>query len=222
MRGRRTRDEDLVQIAVNHAFDDRAVRPALFRQRDEQGTGARSDDGVGPPARDRRLVGATAHRALRREHRDTTGTRRPARGRSARLEHADDRHRVEFVRERIECDGRRGVACDDETFHAALVQQARRLQGILADRCGTLGAVRQPRGVAEIDEVFAGQPVEQCAQHGQPADAGVEHADRRGVRNRLVALQFAAHWGPYLPTVRSIADAAIDITPRHAPGPLPS
>ena len=105
-------------------------------------------------------------------------------GASGRLEHADDRHRVEFVRERIECDGRRGVA--------------------------------------EIDEVLAGQPVEQGAQDGQPADAGVEDTNRRGTRNRLVALQFAAHWGLYLPTVRSIADAAVDITPRHLPGPLPS
>ena len=41
-----------------------------------------------------------------------------------------------------------------------------------------------------------GKGLEDGALDGQPADAGVEHADRRGTRNHLVALQFAAHWWP--------------------------
>ena len=46
MRSRRTRHEEFVQVAVDHGFDDRAVGPALFGQRDEQRTRARRDDGV--------------------------------------------------------------------------------------------------------------------------------------------------------------------------------
>ena len=38
--------------------------------------------------------------------------------------------------------------------------------------------VRQPRMVAEIDEVLVRQGDEALVQDGQPADAGVEHADR--------------------------------------------
>ena len=39
-------------------------------------------------------------------------------------------------------------------------------------------AVREARGVGEVDEVLVRQLHEQLVQHGQPADAGVEHPDR--------------------------------------------
>jgi len=39
-------------------------------------------------------------------------------------------------------------------------------------------AVGEPRGIAQINEVSAGMAHRRRAQHGQPADTRVEHADR--------------------------------------------
>ena len=174
-----SRAEDLVQVAVNDALDDRAVGPAFLCQRHEQRTGAGGHDRVRPPARDRRLVGATPYRALGGQHGNAPGARGLAGGRGTRFDDALHRHRVELRRQRLQRDGRGRIAGYDQALHATPLQLARGLQRILADRARTLGAVRQARRVAEIDEVLAGQPLDQCAQHGQAADARVENADRR-------------------------------------------
>ena len=41
--------------------------------------------------------------------------------------------------------------------------------------------VRQPRAVAEVDEVLVRQGDEALVQDGEPAGTGVEHADRAGI-----------------------------------------
>src|SRR5204863_6472449 len=50
---------------------------------------------------------------------------------------------------------------------------------VLGDRGFGLGAVRQPRRVAEVEDRFARQARTQRPDHGEPADAGVEDADWR-------------------------------------------
>ena len=50
---------------------------------------------------------------------------------------------------------------------------------ITGDGLRTLGAIRQPRRVAEIEEIFARQRGDQRAQHREPTDTGIEHADGR-------------------------------------------
>ena len=48
-------------------------------------------------------------------------------------------------------------------------------------------AVREPRGVAEVQVVLGRQRDEQLVQHGQAADAGVEHRHRARVAHRLAS-----------------------------------
>ena len=55
-------------------------------------------------------------------------------------------------------------------------------------RCAQLGvgpvAVREPRGVAEVDEVLSRQLGQALVEHRQTPDAGVEHPDRVFWRQR--------------------------------------
>ena len=48
----------------------------------------------------------------------------------------------------------------------------------LAPRASGRGPVREPRVVAEVDEVLVGQGDQALVEDGQPADTGVENADR--------------------------------------------
>ena len=60
--------------------------------------------------------------------------------------------------------------CVDEVVEA--------LEGVLADLADRLRAVRLARGVAEVEDRLVRQLVEHGPGHGQPAEAGVEDADR--------------------------------------------
>src|SRR5690606_13805131 len=46
------------------------------------------------------------------------------------------------------------------------------------------GAVGVARAVPDVDEVLVGEQVDDGAGDGEPAEAGVEHADRPGVHRR--------------------------------------
>ena len=51
----------------------------------------------------------------------------------------------------------------------------------LVERPGPVGV---PAGVADVDEVLAGQQVDQRPRHGEPAEPAVEHPDGRGSTDR--------------------------------------
>ena len=78
----------------------------------------------------------------------------------------------------VECGRRRRITSNHETANASLNQRGRTLQGIAHDRFRALGAVRESRSIAKIDEALGGHGRTQRTQHGQPADARVEYADR--------------------------------------------
>ena len=74
--------------------------------------------------------------------------------------------------------GAGGVARDDQRLHAALVEVVEALEGVLADLADGLLAVGLARGVAEVDDRLVRELVDDGARDGQPAEAGVEDADR--------------------------------------------
>ncbi len=84
-----------------------------------------------------------------------------------------------------------------------------------------LGAVRQPRGVPEVDERFARQLRPQRLEHRKPADTGVEHADRRVVHStsgRMCGNRITSRIDGE--SVRNIARRSIP-TPSPAVGGMP-
>ena len=102
-----------------------------------------------------------------------------------RLEDADDRHR-ELLLELRERRRRRGVARGDDELHALTLEEARDLAREAADLVGRTGPVRQPRAVADVHEVLVRERDEALVEDGQPAHAGVEHAERPPIHQAIV------------------------------------
>ncbi len=195
------------QVFLRSQARDLVVQPALFHQRHEQRAGLR----VHPRRRIERMdatrVGIAVDRGGRADHADASA-RRLGHG-SARAGLDDVQHRnvprqpVHHMRRHR----RHGVAGNDQHLHVALQQEAGDLLGELLDRGNRLHAVGHARGIAKIDDVLERQALHQRPHDGQPADAGVEHADRaRGIGRRQ-------HAAPLPAPVRG-ADSLI-------PAPLP-
>ena len=69
------------------------------------------------------------------------------------------------------------VARDHEQLRALLEQLVGDLDRERAQLLGCAPAVGKPRRVAEVEVVLGRQRHEQLVQHGQSADAGIEHGD---------------------------------------------
>ena len=76
--------------------------------------------------------------------------------------------------------GRR-VARHDDELDALPLEMARRSRARTAHLGERAGPVREPRVVAEVDDVLVRQRDEQLVEDGEAAHAGVEHADRPAV-----------------------------------------
>src|SRR5690606_31390820 len=72
----------------------------------------------------------------------------------------------------------RRVARYHQQLDVAPDEQRRGLFGETTHGRGRLRAVRQARGVAEVDDGFVRQSRDELAHDGEPADARVEDADR--------------------------------------------
>ena len=104
-------------------------------------------------------------------------------------DHFDDGHVVAFPR--IAQEGRgRGVAGDHECFDPTVHQIVTDGQRV----CAHLGHGQWPvgsvGGIADVDDLFVGQLVDDRSGYRQPADTGVENSDRR---------ENVAHDGPGKP-----------------------
>ena len=78
----------------------------------------------------------------------------------------------------VESQGAGGVAGDHEELRALFAdQELRAFGGVAGDGAARLGAVGQPGGVADEGEAGVRQPRDECAQNGEPAEAGIEDAD---------------------------------------------
>ena len=132
--------------------------PALFRQRDEDLGRHLRHVRVGPQREDRALIGAALHGAFGREHRDAAAGGGFAGRLRAGLDDADARAATGIVRASA------GNAVAEAVLQATtsalmsrLDERLGRAHRITRDRLGALGAVRQPRGVAEIEEILVRQ-----------------------------------------------------------------
>ena len=173
--------EQALEIAVGCRQRDGRIGPALLGEGHEHLTGLLHHDRVAHQPVNGPRIGAAFDRALGRDHGDAA----VAGGRGARagagLDHADHRHRLPCLLQQIERHGRGRVAGDHQHLDALIDQEPCRLERIGLNRLGALGAVREPRGVAEIDEMLVGEARDERPQHRKPAHSGVEHPDRPGI-----------------------------------------
>jgi hypothetical protein len=110
------------------------------------------------------------------DHADPPTVRGGDRAARGGQDHLDDRYVVPLPR--VAEHGRaRGVAGDHQGLHALRDEVVEALQCVLAHLADGLGAVRLPRGVAEVDQRLVRQLVDHRPGHGQPAETGVEDAD---------------------------------------------
>ena len=110
-----------------------------------------------------------------REQADAAVARRLHRGVRLGRDDADDRHRELLLQLRQRC-GRRAVARDDDELHVLLREVRRDLAREAADLLERARAVRQPRMVAEEDEVLVRHRHEALVEDGQAADSRIEDA----------------------------------------------
>ena len=82
-------------------------------------------------------------------------------------DHADDRH-VELLLELGQGGSGRRVAGDEDQLHVLGGEEARDLAGIDAHLRERARPVRQPRAVAEVDEVLVRERDQALVQDGQP------------------------------------------------------
>ena len=117
------------------------------------------------------------HGGVGGDHQHVAGARGCAGSDGARLDDAQHRDR-DRVLNGIEGQGAGGVAGDDEELGALLAdQELRAFDGVAGDGAARFGAVGQARRVADKGKARARQPANERAQHGEPAEAGIEDAD---------------------------------------------
>ena len=167
------------QIFGHHGFDHHvaAVHAAVLHERHKQRARLREQlqAAVGmvqitliSPRTDGRGRADDAHFAAQRlRHRAA----------ACRLDRADDRDIV-LPLEQIERHGRNRVARDDNRLQVELAQEGHVLSGVFDDNVSAAGAVGHAAGIPEVDDVLLRHERVQAAHRGQPAQAGVEHADR--------------------------------------------
>ena len=131
------------------------------------------------------LVAAARDRGLRGEQADAPVAGRLDGGVGLRLEDADDRHRQLLLELRERRRGR-GVARGDYELHALALQETCDLAGEAPDLFGRPRPVRKARAVADVHEVLVRERDETLVEDGQPAHAGVEHAERPWIHEAIV------------------------------------
>ena len=148
------------------------------------------------------LVGARAHRGRGPDHAHPARPGRRDGTPHGRLDHFDHGDavpgRVPFAGV-PQHGGGRGVAGDGQQLHAGVHELVHDAEGVGPDFGDGKGAVGAVGGVADIQDGFVGQLVDDRAGHREAADAGVEDAD--GARCQPGVL-------PALPAGESAAAAA--------------
>ena len=91
------------------------------------------------------------------------------------IDHADDRHRQLLLQLRKRRRGR-GVARRDDQLDSLGLEVTGDLAGEAADLLGRARPVRQPRAVADVDEVLVRERDEALVEDGQPTHPRIEDA----------------------------------------------
>src|SRR5919107_6449763 len=92
--------------------------------------------------------------------------------------------------------GRAGVARDHDGLYTLVQEPLQNLQTVPFDRVRRLGAIGYPCGIAEVDGGFSRQPLVDGSGDSEPADAGIEYADRRRVHRRRTGTEIVAPTPP--------------------------
>ena len=130
-------------------------------------------------------IAAARDGRLGREQPDPAVPRREHRGVRLGGENADDGN-CELPLQVGKRRSGRGVAGGDDELDALLLEVAGDLGGEPPDLVERARPVRQPRTVAEVDEVLVRERDEALVQDGETAHARVEDADRPGIHRRGV------------------------------------
>jgi len=111
---------------------------------------------------------------------DVAGAGGATRGGGAGVDYAEDWN-GNGVLDGVEGQGAGGVAGDDEELGALFTdQELGALCGVAGDGAAGLGAVGETGGVAEEGKPGAGETLDECAEDGEAAEAGIEDADGGG------------------------------------------
>ena len=170
-------------IRANRVRDLLAERIVRLDERHEPRAGDRNDLRAGIERANELDVSPARDRRLRREETDPAVPRGEDSGVRLGREDADDGNRELALKIGERGCGRRVAGRDDE-LHALLLEVAGDLGREAPDLVQRPRPVRQPRAVAEVDEVLVREGDQALVQDGEPAHAGVEHADGAGVHAR--------------------------------------
>ena len=167
--------EELVKIDAEDLIGDWVVGPALFDERDEQGTGFFQCAQTKRSASSGVCVAVYGGVGGNDEH--VACARRSAGGGCAGFNDAEygDGH---GGLNSIECEGAGGVAGDDEELGSLFTdQELRAFDGIAGDGAARFGSIWKASSVADESKVRMRQAVDERAEHGKAAEAGIEDAD---------------------------------------------
>ncbi len=175
-----------LQIACKNLVGDFIFQPAFFNQRHKQWAGASGNVNLRIERSQRPFVRATPNRRARSNYADvpvaSRSHRRPCTGEND-AGHSDWQS---FFQSRQRQSGR-GVAGDDNRLRVFREKDLRDLKAVAFDCARTFSAIGNSRRVAEVKNLFVREESPQFAHDGQPADAGIEDADRlRGLRAGII------------------------------------
>ena len=136
-----------VQINARYLLGHQMLGPALLHQRHQQGTGFFFC--LHPSRFEGLAIGLAADRGLRANHYNFAFLASRGGTLSPRLNHSNHRNAANLG-DFIQCQRRGGVAGDYQQLRPAVFQKLAGLCGIPGNRFDGLGAVRQPRGITEI------------------------------------------------------------------------
>src|SRR5215211_3002338 len=162
-----------------------AERLVALDQRYEARAGDREEADAGVERVDELGIPAGGDRRLRRHQADPAVARREHGGVGLGRDHADDRD-SELLLQLWERGRRRCVARRDDELDPLRFEEVPELARVAADLRKRARPVRQPRVVAEVDEVLVRHGHEALVQDSEAAHARVEDADRSRVHRAIV------------------------------------
>ena len=127
-------------------------------------------------SRERIRIRTGVHGGLCADHPDMSITSCMHRSTHCGLDHLDDRDAVSFASV-AQHSGTRGVARDDEHFHALVDEMIHHIEGIRAHLGDRTRSVWTAGSVTHVQQGFMGKQVENRPCHCQTADTAVEDAN---------------------------------------------
>ena len=169
---------DLVEVNAEYFVGHGMMRPTLLNKRDQQGTGFL--DGSKALSMAGGSIGMALDSGVCGDNEDISRCRCGTGCLRAWFDHAEHRN-GNSVLNCIEGEGTRRVAGNYQELGALFPDQKLcALDRVASDSATRLGAIWEACGVADESKTGAGQLCDQCAENGEPAEAGIEYANCGG------------------------------------------